>query len=244
MNGMHVDSGYGVSWIVSLVLLVFLLPAVFGIYMCLYTAARKKSSLSYCCFFMLFGALVIFLFLEAIGLPDWGGGGLMILIVIASDDGRSVAAKVLIAMAMLCWLVAAGYAVYLALLVRKEYVSAGGLAGAGKEATKVGAQVAYDNRETIKQAAWEHRDEIKQVAIENKDVLIQAAKDNKQLVGDVAVQVARENPDLAWQAAMAAASASPAPAASASQFQSSAPQQQRSGAPANSTDDVIDWSKF
>jgi hypothetical protein len=237
--GMHVDSGYGVAWIVSLVLLVFLLPAVFGIYMCLYSAARKKSSLWYCCFFLLFGALVVFLFLEAIGLPDWGGGGLMILIVIASDEGRSVAAKVLISIAMLCWLVAAGYGVYLALLVRREYVSAGGLAGAGKEATKVGAQVAYDNRDTIKQAAWEHREEIKQVAIDNKDVIIQAAKDNKQLVADVA----RENPDLAWQAAMAAASAAPAPAASASQFQSSAPQRP-SGAPANSTDDVIDWSKF
>ncbi len=241
-------SGFATSWVVSLVLVLALPAFAFGVYMCLYTAARKKSSLYYCCFFPVYAALVFFFFLQAIGLPDWGGGGLMELIVIAPDDGRSIVPKIFIGISMFCWLGAVAFGVWLALGVRREYQGAGGLAAAGKEATKVGAQAAYDNRDTIKEAAWEHRDTIKQVAVENKDVIIQAAKDNKQLAAEIAVSAARDNPDLAWQAAVAAAQSSApaaAPAASPAQFTSSAPQTARpAGAAASSADDVIDWSKF
>jgi hypothetical protein len=256
-NVKYEDSGFATAWVVALLLVLLLPVVVFGIYMCLYTAARKKSSLYYCCFFPLYGALVLYFLLQAIGVPT-GGGGLMQLIVIAPDAGRDTVAKVFIGISMVCWLVAFAYGVWIAFGVRDEYRGAGGLAAAGKEATKVGAQAAYDNRETIKEAAWEHRDAIKQVAIDNKDVLIQAAKDNKQLAADIAVSAARENPDLAWQTALAVASssqASPAqPTASASQFTSSSGQplgaasssaaRPAGAAAASGTDDVIDWSKF
>jgi len=248
MMMMLVDAGYATDWIVSLLLPVLLPAAVFGVYMCLYTAARKKSSLYYCCFFPMLALVLLVLVLEGIGAPNSGGGGLMKLIVIGGDAGRSIVSKVLIAVSMVCWFVGVGYVVWLGFLVRREYSGAGGLAAAGKEATRAGAQVAYDNREVIKETAWEHREQIKQVAVDNKDLIIQAAKDNKDLV----VQVAREDPDFAWQAAMATAQAASSPSATtttpsahASQFQSSNPRPPAAAAkPANSTDDVIDWSKF
>lgn len=58
----------------SIVLLVAGIPVSFAIYMCLYSAARKTSSMYYCCFFPLFGGMTILFALFAIGVPDWGAG--------------------------------------------------------------------------------------------------------------------------------------------------------------------------
>ena len=67
-DGKSTSTGYGGSaWIISLLLVLGLIPLSFGIYMCLYTAARKTSSLYYCCFFPLAGALIIFSGLCALG---------------------------------------------------------------------------------------------------------------------------------------------------------------------------------
>jgi len=226
-DGKSQTTGFGVSWIISLVLVLVGIPVTFTIYMCLYSAARKSSSMYYFMFFIVFGALIIFFILCVFGVPpeSIGSAGLLELIS-ASGKGHSTAVAILVAIAFACWVIAVGYSVYLFLLVRIEYKGAGGIQAARKEATRAAATTAYDHREDIKDAAWEHREEIKQVAVDNKDLLVQVAKENQ----DVAVKLAKDNPDLAWQMAVAAA------------------QDGDGAAPAANTnknlDDDINWAEF
>lgn len=55
--------------------------------------------------------------------------------------------------------------------------------------------VAYENKDAIKQFAKDNKDTIKQVVVENKDTIIQFAKDNKEDIARVAV----ENKDTIWE---------------------------------------------
>ena len=149
---LHVFIHSGTQNVISILLLVNHLPFH------LFRLNLTRLSIS---FFPLFAGCCIIFLCWAIGVPDWGGSGLLQLIP-AAGAGHATTPAVFVGVAMTLWIIATAYGVYLLFLVRNEYNGAGGMKAAKKEATRAAAETAYDNRETIKDVAWEHRDEIKQ----------------------------------------------------------------------------------
>jgi len=207
------SGGSGADTISFIMAIVYVIggPVVsFGIYMILYTAARKNNAMYYCCFLVWFAALTILFVVLAFGPHGFGGSGLLQIITRANDltatpthKGISPAVLVTLGVGMLLWLCVVGYHCYIMWMVRKQWNEAGGMKATTKEGIKASAQVAHDNKDTIKQVARDNKDTIKKVVVENQDVIRDAVVDNKDVLIDVArdnsdlvVDVVRDNPDI------------------------------------------------
>jgi len=176
-------------------LIAFLLGTLvsFYVYWCFYSAVRKQSGAYFVWWFILFAVQIGIEILYGIGIGSTGGGGFLMMIEAFSKNR--------IAIGVMCALNTgffAGVTLYnlnLLRLGRNEYKSSGGNKAASKEIAQGAWNVAYDNRETIKQVAKDNKDVIKQVVVENKDTIISFAKDHKEDIARVAV----DNKDTIWE---------------------------------------------
>jgi len=176
----------------------------FWIYYLVYSAVRLGSSFRFVVWFLMFGAEIIFEILCAIGIPNFGGAG--VVVMGEAFSAEQMVLGIFYAICGFLWGALALFNVYLFFLGRREYRELGGSKAAFKEASKTAVQTAYDNRQTIKEVVVENKDTIKQVALDNKDLIIQVAKDNKDTIRTVAYEnrdtiakVAIENKDTIFQ---------------------------------------------
>jgi len=166
-------------------LLYFLIDSciAFLIYLCLYTAARKRSAFWYGFWFCLSVFEIAFYIFLAIGVN--GGAGIVLMSDAFGKD--NVVLGAICAIAAFGWIAIAVYRAFILRTAFYEYRSLGGNKAALKNIGQGVAQTAYDNRDTIKQVAVENKDAIKKVVAENKDVIVKVALDNKDVIKQVAL---------------------------------------------------------
>jgi len=165
----------------------------FFVYWLFYSALRKSSAAFFMLWFILFVIQIAADVWFAIGIVDYGSAG-FILMTKAFSDGK-VALGIMYAINVGIW---AGLAIYSVVLFwhgRKEYSYLGGNRAATREFGKGAVNVAYENRETIKQFAVDNKDTIKQVVVENKDTIVEFAKEHRQEITQAVV----DNKDTVWE---------------------------------------------
>jgi len=191
------------SFFYALIALGAGVPLSFLIYWFFYSAIRKSSNgymlLWFGCFAIQIGLEIIY----AIGISSMGGAGF--LEMAAEFKGGNLAVGVMLSLSFAAWVASALYSLWVLKLGRHEYQHLGGHRQAVRDVGRATAQVAYDNRETVKQVAYDNRETIKQVAYENKDTLVDFARQHRQEIQQVAydnrqtvARVAVENKDVIW----------------------------------------------
>jgi len=145
-------SGQGVAiagFFLGLVYTIFSIPVSFLVYRTLYNAAKLTSSSRYVLYFCLIWVQIAVFILLAIGIDGWGSGGFIVMLEVFKVNTVvgifCVVVFILYACLALFHLVIFFYA-------RREYVKAGGLAAAKKEAGKQGVQTLAENPELVKTA--------------------------------------------------------------------------------------------
>jgi len=174
------------------------------IYFLIYSAIRLNSSFRFMLWFGFFGVQIIFEILCAIGIPSFGGAGLVNMAEIFTAE--YLVLGIFYAISAFLWTVCALFNLVLFYQGRQEFREMGGTKAAAQDFSKTAVQTAYDNRETIKQVVVDNKDTIKQVALDNKDAIIDFAKQNKDTIKEVAwenrdtlTKIAIENKDVIYQ---------------------------------------------
>jgi len=171
------------TMIESLLYLIFDSAIAFLVYLCLYTAARKRSAFWYGFWFCLTVCEIAFYIFLAIGVS--GGAGIVLMSDAFGKD--NVVLGSICAIAAFGWIAMAVYRGFILKTAFSEYRSLGGNKAALRNIGQGVAQTAYENRDTIKQVAVENKDVIKKVVAENKDVIVKVALDNKDVIKQVAL---------------------------------------------------------
>jgi len=96
-----------------------------------------------------FACQIIFEILCAIGIPNFGGAGLVNMAETFSDE--QMVLGIFYAISGFLWGALAMFNIWLFIKGRREYKEMGGNRAALKEAGSTAVQTAYDNRETIKE---------------------------------------------------------------------------------------------
>lgn len=176
-------------------------PISFYVYWFLYSAIRKNSASYFVLWFVCFTLQLIAEILYGIGV--FGGAGFLLMIK-AFDDNTGLG--IMCVVSFFSWILLGMWNGFFFVEARSYYSQLGGNRAASKEFSRGAVQVAYDNRDTIKQVAVDNKDTIKQVAYENKDVIIDFAKEHRQEIQQTAydnremvARVALENKDTIWE---------------------------------------------
>jgi hypothetical protein len=111
--------------------------------------------------FIFFSIQIIFEICCAIGIPSFGGAGLVNMAEIFS--GEKMVLGIFYAISAFLWTACALFNVYLFIQGRREYRELGGTRAAMNDMSKTAVQTAYDNRDTLKQVVVDNKDTIKQV---------------------------------------------------------------------------------
>jgi hypothetical protein len=115
--------------------------------------------------------------------------------MINAFGGDEIVLGIFCLIAFVLWAGSGLYNFVIFVQARKTYSALGGNQAATREFGKAGAQMAYENRETIKKVAVENKDTIKQIAADNKDLIIEVAKENRHEIA----RAAMENKDTIWE---------------------------------------------
>jgi len=174
------------------------------IYFLVYSAIRLSSSFRFMLWFFFFGCEIIFEILCAIGIPSFGGAGIVNMAELFSNS--QMVLGIFFAISGFLWAICSIFNVVLFIQGRKEFREMGGTRAAASDLGKTAVQTAYDNRDTIKQVVIENKETIKQVALDNKDTIIDFAKQNQETIKGVAwenretlTKIAIDNKDTIFQ---------------------------------------------
>ena len=115
--------------------------------------------------FGFFGCQVIFEVLCAIGIPNFGGAGLVNMAEVFTSE--QLVLGIFYAISAFLWTACSLFNIVLFFQGRQEFREMGGTKAAASDMSKTAVQTVYDNRETIKQVVVENKDTIKQVITKN-----------------------------------------------------------------------------
>jgi len=145
-------SGQGVAiegFFLGLIYAVFSIPVSFLVYRTLYNAAKLTSSSRYVLYFCLIWVQIAVFIILAIGIVGWGSGGFLVMLDVFKTN-TVVGIFCVVVFILYVSLVLFHFVIFF--FARREYVKAGGLEAAKKEAGKRGAQTLAENPELVKTA--------------------------------------------------------------------------------------------
>jgi len=139
------------NFILSIVYIVLLVPIWFLIFRLLYRASRKQKPSLYVLFMIMFALETIGFIGYAIGFPQTGAAGFILMTQMFHN--QKVLVGFIVMGCAICWTVAAVYAVWVFILARRQYSKAGGLAQAKKEMGAAALDQAKKHPDLVTKAA-------------------------------------------------------------------------------------------
>jgi len=181
--GMSIISVLSVLWAV---LMLAGIALTFLNYFTLYYALRKERGFAMVVWFFFFAITILYDIACAVGFKSGGVGALE---VYEADQKKNLAGTIIASISMILWVILSLYNIVLIFRAGTvEYKLLGGHKGAMQSAGQTATEVAYDNRENIKQFAVDNKEAIQQYAVDHKDEIRQFAVDNREVIGQAAYQ--------------------------------------------------------